>query len=345
MRPLHFVTAVVFSLSVSSFAAETDPAGSEPATKEEAAEELTEEVEELAEETAEKADEKDSPEARAASTSELTESEASEEAAGSENVGPLPTESQEATGTPEGADDGAHLRDGCGAEVVGLDPLLAAKDREDDVPVKNAFMVKFQDEVSPYTLISTSVMPGETMDVEAVLTGDEAEFTADAEGGTLEKLGSEKWRWTAPEESGYYCVKITEKNSGETACVNTFVLVPFDGQSELNGYNIGNYEKIPLKGDPAYRVPEGFIEVTEENVDTWVSPHFQLRQFICKQESDYPKYCLISPRLLLKLELILAQVESDGIKAGSFYVMSESPHAGLQSSNRQHDEIQPTFLR
>ncbi|MGC1480459.1 MAG: D-Ala-D-Ala carboxypeptidase family metallohydrolase [Chthoniobacterales bacterium] len=321
MRPLPFVTAVILSLSVSSYAAKTKVKDDQPAAKQEA-KELAEEKEELKEEIEELAEEKDSPEAKEASESKLTESAASEDAAGTEKIGPAPTDAMEATGVPEGAEDGAHERDGCGAEVVGLDPLMAAKDREGDVKVKNAFMVKFQDEISPYTLISTSVMPGETMEVEAVLTGAEAEFTAEAEGGTLEKLGPEKWRWTAPEETGYYCVKITEKKSGETACVNTFVLVPFDGESKLNGYNIGNYEKIPLKGDPAYRVPEGFIEVTEENVDTWVSPHFQLRQFICKQQSEYPKYCLISPRLLLKLELILEQVEAEGIEAGSFYVMS-----------------------
>ena len=35
-------------------------------------------------------------------------------------------------------------------------------------------------------------------------------------------------------------------------------------------------------GDPAYNRPRGFIEVTRENLGTWVSPHFRLAQFVCK---------------------------------------------------------------
>ena len=49
-----------------------------------------------------------------------------------------------------------------------------------------------------------------------------------------------------------------------------------------NGYRIGAYPAKPLKGDAQYVPPPGFIEVTKENQDTKVSPHFVLKQFLGK---------------------------------------------------------------
>ncbi len=219
-------------------------------------------------------------------------------------------------------DDSEPAPEGCGAEVVGIDPDLAARDRPGDLVVKNEFEVKFQDEINPYSLISTTILPGDSMEIEVVMDDSAAIFSAASEGGSLEDLGDRRWRWTAPDEKGFHCVKVTNTTSGQTSCINTFVLVPYDGEPSLNGYKIGEYQKIPLNNDPAYNVPTGFIEVNESNRDTWLSPHFQLRQFLCKQEGDYPKYVLISPRLLLKLEFILEAVQEAGIPTSSFYITS-----------------------
>ena len=71
-----------------------------------------------------------------------------------------------------------------------------------------------------------------------------------------------------------------------------------------------------------YRPPKGFIEVTEENEHVFVSPHFQLKQFICKQPSGYPKYLVLKESLLLKLEHILGQVNSQGYSCESFHIMT-----------------------
>jgi hypothetical protein len=53
-----------------------------------------------------------------------------------------------------------------------------------------------------------------------------------------------------------------------------------------------------------------------------VAPHFRLKQFICKQEGDYPKYLVIKERLLLKLELILERANEAGYYASTLEVMS-----------------------
>ena len=70
--------------------------------------------------------------------------------------------------------------------------------------------------------------------------------------------------------------------------------------------------------------PPGFIEVTKDNQDTNVSPHFVLKQFLCKQDAikAFPKYVLLKERLPLKLEAVLALVNELGFKADTLNVMS-----------------------
>lgn len=90
----------------------------------------------------------------------------------------------------------------------------------------------------------------------------------------------------------------------------------------LNGYRIGNYPSIPLKQLPIYKPPRGFIEVTKENEDTPVSPHFKIKQFLCKQSGPYPKYIVVRERLILKLELILEKANERGYPCNSFNILS-----------------------
>ena len=48
----------------------------------------------------------------------------------------------------------------------------------------------------------------------------------------------------------------------------------------LNGYAIGQYPARLLNGNPIYERPAGFVEVTKDNEDTRLSPHFKLKQFL-----------------------------------------------------------------
>jgi hypothetical protein len=112
--------------------------------------------------------------------------------------------------------------------------------------------------------------------------------------------------------------------------LNAFVMVPATAVSDgvLNGYRIGEYPAKPLRGQSAYLPPRGFVEVTPENLDTPVSPHFTLGQFLCKQESDFPKYLVLAEKLLLKLEIVLETVNEAGHRADTLHVMSgyRTPH-------------------
>ena len=103
--------------------------------------------------------------------------------------------------------------------------------------------------------------------------------------------------------------------------LNIVTLVP---STELRGGRIDDYRigSWPSKTG-AYAPPRGFVRVTPENMDTYVSTHFQLKDFLTKgQEGVWPKYVVMSPRLLDKLELTLDELESAGHPVENVFVVS-----------------------
>lgn len=186
-----------------------------------------------------------------------------------------------------------------------------------------SFTVKFKDEVNPYRVLGVFVMPAEEIEIECVFTNPRSTFEVSASAGNLTKRSTERWHWTAPTEKGLYPLTITDISTNTTMTLNVFVQVPFSHQNEkLNDYRIGRYEAKPFKNNPVYKRPEGFVEVTPENLDVPVSPHFTLGEFVAKQASGYPKYLILRERLLLKLEMILEAVNEKGIPTSGFHIMS-----------------------
>ncbi len=133
-----------------------------------------------------------------------------------------------------------------------------------------------------------------------------------------------KWKFIAPDESINCEVIINDTTSDQEIILTVFVLVPLSEQKGeyLNGYRIGNYPDENYKGKKNYKKPEGLIEVTEENKGTYITPHFQLKQFLCKQASGWPKYLLINPKLLLKLEYLVDELNKSGIDVSTIFIMS-----------------------
>lgn len=184
-----------------------------------------------------------------------------------------------------------------------------------------SFAIRVGEEIIPYPLMTIAVMPNERVEISGVNTRTRT-LSAIADRGPVESLGRDRWVWRAPGQQGMYCVKIEDSLTDEAICLNAFVMRPYNGGEFLNGYRIGQYQAGELAGDPQYARPRGFIEVTPELEEAWVSPHFKLRQFLCKQEGGYPKYLLLKPRLLLKMERLLEDLNDRGIPASSFYVVS-----------------------
>jgi uncharacterized protein YcbK (DUF882 family) len=103
-------------------------------------------------------------------------------------------------------------------------------------------------------------------------------------------------------------VPLTEKRSGR-----------------IGSYLIGSWpnERGGTPRSPAYAPPRGMVRVTPENLDLPVSRHFRLRHFVTKgQENVWPKYVLISPRLLDKLELTIDELNRSGVRVDRIGVIS-----------------------
>ncbi|NBC17592.1 MAG: hypothetical protein GVY18_09800, partial [Bacteroidetes bacterium] len=214
----------------------------------------------------------------------------------------------------------------------------ATKATPDFSPGTTSFAVKVRDDVIPYEVLGLFIMPGETVALEAVFTQGRGAVTVSAEQGALTPTGPERWTWTAPDRPGLYPIHVTETRAGETITLNAFVKVPFShDRRALNGYEIGRYQARPLRGNPVYDRPDGFVEVTPANRNVRVAPHFTLGQFLCKQDrTDYPQYLLLRERLLLKLEMILEEVNDRGVPAPTLHVMSgfRTPHYNASIGNR-----------
>jgi hypothetical protein len=186
------------------------------------------------------------------------------------------------------------------------------------------FAVTFHEEVSGYRDAALVVMPGAAVILNAA-GGPPGDYAAETEAGILQQQSPTQWRWTAPERPGAYLIAFHGPDRKRSIEMHAFVMVPATEVKDglLNGYRIGQYPS-PLKGNPVYSPPPGFIEVTKENQDTKVSPHFTLKQFLCKEDTTraYPKYVLFKERLPLKLERVLELVNTMGFKADTLHVMS-----------------------
>jgi hypothetical protein len=207
------------------------------------------------------------------------------------------------------------------AVVAGARP--GAADRFDTKTA--SFALAFHGETSAYRDVALVSMPGASVIVNAV-GGPPGDFAASTAAGTLVQQGERQWKWTAPDRPGAYRLTVDGPGKKDAIVVQAFVMVPArmvkDGM--LNGYRIGEYPAAPLNGNPLYAPPPGFVEVTRDNENTYVSPHFQLKQFICKEDttSTYPKYVVLNERLPLKLEMVLEHVNAMGFATDTLHVMS-----------------------
>jgi hypothetical protein len=159
------------------------------------------------------------------------------------------------------------------------------------------------------------VLPGERVTLEMVDRDSGSRYVASPTAGVLVPVTPTRWNWTAPRVPGLYPIQLVAQGGGDSVTLQAFVAVPSDRlQGEfLNGYRIGRYPE---------KQPVGFVEVTKENEDVFVSPHFRLKQFLCKQPAGSRKYVVLNERLLLALEYVLERVNAAGYRATTFHVMS-----------------------
>lgn len=186
-------------------------------------------------------------------------------------------------------------------------------------PGKAGFVVSLAGLENPYSSLAVYVLPGEALPMRSA-----ALKSLRAERGQVRQLGVGHWQWLAPQAPGLYPIEVLA-SEGRRMTINAFVMYPLSAVKEgyLNGYRIGHYPKTPMRGLDSYLPPKGFVELTPENANTLVSPHFTLGQFVCKQASvGDRKYLVLRPQLLLKLEHILQETNARGFRSDSFTIMS-----------------------
>ena len=114
-----------------------------------------------------------------------------------------------------------------------------------------------------------------------------------------------------PLKAGFYRLALVKGDKHRTIeGLTVAVLVPFEEKEGimLNGYRIGTYlaEKLASKQTPP---PEGFLEITQRDVDLPISKHLRVGDFLNHDSQEtWPRYAAVSPRLLDKIELVIAEL-------------------------------------
>ncbi len=160
-----------------------------------------------------------------------------------------------------------------------------------------------------------------------------------SQGGSTEISSS----FTAPANPGVYDLAV--KVDQATRSISDFrviTLVPFSQKQSgrIGLYYLGSwpFEKSGTPKTPAYANPAGFIQVTQQNADTYVSAHFKLRDFVTKDQPNvWPKYLLLNPKLLDKLELTIQELEAAGHPVRHMHILSgfRTPNYNYAGGNIQ----------
>lgn len=171
-------------------------------------------------------------------------------------------------------------------------------------------------------------------------TGAELRYT---EGGDVTPVD------TQPRGTGVWRVALAIGNAIRP--ITDFSVIteaPFSEKSKgrIGLYYIGNWPaertraKVGSSKAPAtaYANPPGFIEVTPQNEDTYVSEHFRLRDFLTHDQPNvWPKYLVLQLKLVDKLELVLEDLAAHGVDVSGVRVMSgfRSPQYNKTGGNPQ----------
>jgi len=124
----------------------------------------------------------------------------------------------------------------------------------------------------------------------------------------------------AGEAAGYVTVRMGQRELTLTV-IN---VVPYSRMRAglLEGYRIGEYAMLPLRGMRSYERPKGFMRLTAQNRDLWVSDHYRLRDFQCKLDG-HSKFLVLRTEALVKLELLQHILETrHHVKLTRFVIMS-----------------------
>ncbi len=181
--------------------------------------------------------------------------------------------------------------------------------------------LSINNEIYPYREFASYVLPNEHLGL-CLLAENPAEFRVTADSGEIDFIDDCRWIWTADNEARLTGISVL-RGGNEVMSLNVFVMIPASRleNGRIGDSLIGEYPD-PVEDSPIYQRPDGFIEVTVNNIDTLVSPNFVLGQFVTETDGDFPRYIVLRERLLLKLEALLERLNELGVDAESLSVLS-----------------------
>lgn len=192
-------------------------------------------------------------------------------------------------------------------------------------PGRLPFRVSFGEHQIRHRVMAMFVLPNQTVPVGVIegLVPNDRHYELTGNGTRSWPAGVNRWTWMAPDRPGIYPIEIRERGTQQRMTINVFVMVPNSvmRNGSLNGYRIGHYPARRTGFEASYDAPVGFVEVTPEMEAVAVSPHFTLGQFVCKQEGT-PRYLVLRPELLVKLEEMLLRLNQRGFEAYTFSILS-----------------------
>lgn len=182
--------------------------------------------------------------------------------------------------------------------------------------------------VTPATAAVVSALTNASAHSTAYVTDAVVNAVARAAPAELGESGALRATLSPPGRPAVVSAAIALNNALETAA--SFATITPRPASDVRGGRLGLYylgswprSRTAKGGRVAYTPPTGFIEVTPENAGTHLSVHFRLRDFLTHdQQNVWPKYEVVSLRLVDKLELVLADLEAHGIDPAGVRVMS-----------------------
>jgi hypothetical protein len=186
------------------------------------------------------------------------------------------------------------------------------------------FTINVNNIENSYKIMTVFTLPREKLKIDIKKDTTVDKYRLYSPEGKIIPAASSRWDWRVPAQTGRYRLKMESIDRQRSMSLNVFAMVPYNQiQGEyLNGFRIGKYPQFVFKRPAIYKHPRGFVEVTPRNEDTFISPHFKLKQFLCKQDGGYPKYLVLREKLLLKMELILEKINEKGYRCDTFHVMS-----------------------
>ncbi len=137
----------------------------------------------------------------------------------------------------------------------------------------------------------------------------------------------------APQKPGWYQIALKQNGAYKVLeGLRLITLTPFEAKKNgrIGNYFLGLWPFEQQKAiSPAYKSPAGFIEVTLKNINLQISEHFKLSDFVDQDQANvWPKYVALDTRLVDKLELIISELNQEGIGVKHLAIM-----CGFRSPN------------